>query len=300
MTPARFRWGVLFILIGSLVLLQKTDVVSGNFWFSLIALFPFLLIAIGVEKIFTNTKFQVISYASSVILVIGGLYVAFSESNLGVDASYWDIKNIVQEADPAVELIDATIALVDGDLTIRDATDDLLDARFRQYTHKPKYTYKNEDGRAIIEFLNQPRQLFGGIVRVEDGEEEDDWRLKFSEAVPLILKCTGENSDIHLNLARTPLRELSLDADDADVYIKLGKEEPNVKVAISGQDTKLLLRVPKKSGLRVLGFEDSDYLYEVGLVEQDGAFVTEGYDSLSNRIEVELGNRFRSLRIDYY
>ncbi len=300
MTPARFRWGVLFILIGSLVLLQKTDVVSGSFWFGLISLFPFLLIAIGVEKIFTNTRFQMISYASSVILVLGGLYIAFSESKLGVDASYWDKTSIVQDADPAVNIIDARVVLADGDLTIRDATSDLLNATFMEYTHKPKYSYKNEGGRAIVEFVNQPRQLFGGIVKIENGEEEDDWRLKFSEAVPLILKCTGENSDIHLNLAQTPLRELSLDADDADVYVKLGNVEPNVKVSIAGLDTKLLLRVPKKSGLRVFGFEDSDYLYEVGLVEQEGAFVTEGYDSLSNRIEVDLGNRFRSLRIDYY
>jgi len=52
--------------------------------------------------------------------------------------------------------------------------------------------------------------------------------------------------------------------------------------------------------LRVIGIEDADYLREVGLTQQNGFFVNQGYDSLESKIEVELDDRFQSLSIDYY
>jgi hypothetical protein len=54
MTPARFRWGMLFILLGTLLLLVNADVLSHNFWIDFIYLLPFLLIAIGLENLRSN------------------------------------------------------------------------------------------------------------------------------------------------------------------------------------------------------------------------------------------------------
>lgn len=299
MTPARFRWGILFIMFGVLILLSRADVLNHNFWYDFVSLIPFLLIAIGIEKIFTRTKAEAISYLSSIVILVGGLWVAFSGSRYGTDASFFEAETIRQELEPEVEALNASLFVDEGDLTIRDATEDLVYARFREYSPKPKFVYSVKDSVAEVELDSRKHGGFGGFIVVKTDEPED-WKVKFSRLVPLTLKCTGYESTLHLNLSTTPLRDLEVDADESNIYLKLGDMEPRVAVSIRGRDSDLRLRVPGESGLRVTGFEDGDYLHEVGLSRQNGFFENAGYDSLENKIEVELDNRFQSLSIDYY
>jgi len=299
MTPARFRWGILFILTGVLILLTRIEVLNHNFWFDFFSMIPFLFIAIGIEKIFTRTRFQAISYLSSVFLLAGGVWVAVSGSHNDGNASFFEVEIIREETDPSIELLEASIYLGEGDLTIRDATDDLFFGRFREFSDKPKYTYTIVNNTAQVKLDSRNHSGFGGMIRV-DTEDPEDWKLKFSRLIPLVLKCAGSESTIHLNLSTTPLRELDLDADESVIYVKLGDMEPFIKVSVTGRDSELRLRVPGESGLRVIGIEDADYLREVGLTQQNGFFVNQGYDSLESKIEVELDDRFQSLSIDYY
>ena len=56
MSPARFRWGAILIQIGILWLLKNFDVITTDFWEDLLLYFPIILIAVGVEKIFTKSR----------------------------------------------------------------------------------------------------------------------------------------------------------------------------------------------------------------------------------------------------
>ncbi len=68
MNPARFRWGILLILIGVLFLLNNIGTLDWWMWNDIWSLWPLILIAIGVEKIFTKTKFEVIAYLAPLAL----------------------------------------------------------------------------------------------------------------------------------------------------------------------------------------------------------------------------------------
>ena len=114
------------------------------------------------------------------------------------------------------------------------------------------------------------------------------------------MKCFGENSDIHLNLSTTPLKELLLDSDDAHIYLKLGEMEPKVIVDLEGDESSLRLRVPFNSGLRIKGAEYRDLFDEIGLVERQGYFMNGSYDSLETKIDVNLENTLSSVSIDFY
>ena len=49
MTPARFRWGSLLVLVGVILLLRNLDVITNSFWTDFLIYFPILLIAIGIQ-----------------------------------------------------------------------------------------------------------------------------------------------------------------------------------------------------------------------------------------------------------
>lgn len=302
MTPARFRWGLLFILTGALLLLAQADVLNLNFLFDFIYLLPFLLIAIGIEKIFAKTRLVALSYLSSILLVGGALYVAFEGSRFSKDTSFFESSSISYEADDKpVDVINAVLKLGDAGLTVRNATDELFKARFDEWSRKPRTRMEIIDGTAEITLTNRTssRRYWGGAIKIET-DEGGDWRVSFSKDIPLILKCIGEDSDVHLNLASSPLRELRLDLDDADIYVKLGNLEPEVQIVIVGNDSKLRLRVPQEAGLKVSGLDDPEYLQEIGLIEQNSIYLTENFGEARSRIQVDLDDNFRSLSIDFY
>ena len=86
----------------------------------------------------------------------------------------------------------------------------------------------------------------------------------------------------------------------SDIYLRIGDLQRLVNVSIEGSDSKLRLRIPRESGLKVEGVRDDDYLRRIGLSESDGAFVSEGYDTLSYHIDVDLDDRYSSLSIEHY
>jgi hypothetical protein len=292
---------MILILTGVLLLLVRLDVVSTDFWWNLIEYFPFVLIAIGIEKIFARTQFKLIAYLSSLLMVAGALYVVIDSQRYGETGSYFESSSIRFDPDEEVTEIAAVLELGDANLTIRNAADELLYARFGQYSFKPEQSLTVADGRAKILLTDRSKQrrLLGGKV-VIDGDEVDDWRVSFSRNLPLNLTCSGKGDEIHLNLADTHLRVLSVDASDAEIYIKVGELEPDVIVSVRGIDSELRLRVPEVAGLSIRGFEDNVYPSELGLVENGGEYTTENIEAAETRIQIDLEDEFRSLSIDFY
>jgi hypothetical protein len=299
MTPSRFRWGMLLILFGLLLLLRNLEYINNNFWSDFLVYLPVLLIAIGIEKIFTKTKLQFISYATSVVLLAGGLALAFTGSTGGSQDSFFEESSYRHEADPQVKSLHAILNLGNSNLTVRDASDDLISGQFKQFSQKPDIAYSVEGESANVTFTGKGKEFLWGLVKVNGGDP-NEWYLSFSNIIPLTLECNGHNSDIHLNLATTPTRSVRVSADEATIYLKMGTQEPVVTVDLEGKDSDIRLRIPSGAGLKVTGTNDDQYLSQVGLTQRGNAFVSEDYDNTSSHIEVKLDDRLSSLSIDYY
>lgn len=301
MTPARFRWGLFLILMGVLLLLRNFDVLNDNFWIDLLILFPVVLIAVGIEKIFSRTRLRVISYLTSVALFVGGLAIAFNSGHGGESTSFFSTTTYRQEGDPGVHFMRAVIDVDESDLTIRDSGNDLVYAKFDRFTRKPEIDFVRQDSAASLEMVGRGGGVFGGAVKIES-DESPDWFVQFSGTTPLELNCTGHQSDLHLNLSTTPLRMLKIDADESTVYLKVGDLLPLVTVTVGGDDTELRLRVPKTVGLKVRGEDYREYLDKVGMIEADSGagFVTAGYDTTGNKVDVDVDDRLNSFSIDFF
>jgi len=298
MTPARFRWGVLLVTIGLLLLLRNVGVFNDDIWVALLVYSPLVLIAIGIEKIFTRTRVQFISYLTSAFLLFGGLAIAFY-AGAGMEGSFFTESSHTIKFDPAVKTLNARLDLDQTNLTIRDSGPDLVHAEFSRFTRKAVIIDKYEGDRATVEFKSRPLSFFGGALKI-DTDEDMDWRLEFNDNLPLDLDVNGRNSDIHLNLSTTPLRRLALNTDDAKIYLKIGELEPLVRVVIGGEDSHLKLRVPQSVGLRIHGADYRTYLNRLGLIGEDDVFETDGYDSSATQIDVDLDERLSDFSIDYF
>ncbi len=299
MSPARFRWGLFLILLGLLLLLRNFNVINDNVWIDLLVLFPVVLIAVGVEKIFARTKLRFISYLTSIGLFVGGLAVAFYGSHGGQNLSYFSRTTYVSPADPDVRLIKADLNLDETNLTIRDSGKDIVYGRFDEFTRKPVIDYSVEDSTASVSMNSRGGALLGGAIQIHT-DNAQDWFLSFADDVPLELSCVGNGNDLHLNMSTTPLKRVDIDADRAKIYLKLGELEPLLNVKVFGEDAELRLRVPKTVGLEIFGTDYKNYLETIGLVEHGDAFTNEGYDTLATKVEVRLDDRLGSFSVDFF
>jgi hypothetical protein len=290
----------LLILLGVVLLLRNMDFIGTNyFWTDFLIYFPIILIAIGVEKIFTRTKFQFISYLTSAFLFAGGLYLALSGGTRNGSGDFFQETNFEWTDDTVVKELHATLNLGRSNITVRDATDGLVTAQFKEFSAKPEIQKEVDGTDGKIVFSSKGSRFLGGLVKVETGDQ-DDWYLSFSNTVPLNLECFGSEGDIHLNLATTPVKSVKIDAENASVYLKLGDIEPRIDVTIAGADSEVRLRVPQTAGLKISGMSDANYLSQLGLKLENGAYVSERYDMVDRHIDVVLDDKQSSLSIDFY
>jgi hypothetical protein len=298
-TPARLRWGLLFILFGGLWLAYEAGYLNGDFWWELGNLFPYFFIALGIEKIFTRSRLEVISYISVVSFIAAAVYVSVAGGSVTGSGNFLERTTYTRNLDPAIEQIDAVVEFGENDLTIRDATEQVVYARFPEYSHKPDIDYSVQGTQANLVIDGRASGFMGKIVKIE-ADEPSDWKLSFSNEVPLFLKLLGKRADIRLNFSTTPLRQLTMDANDSYIYLRMGDMLPQVAVAIEGSDSRLHLRIPHDVGLRVKARDYGEVLRETGMTERDSSFVSENYDLRPNKIDVDLDERLKSLKIDFY
>lgn len=298
MTPARFRWGIILILFGLLLLLQNMNFISDYYWDDLVIFFSITLIAIGIEKIFTRTKLQFLSYASSFLILFSGLGIAFVGSYNDPRGDFSSESYFEKKHDDSVKKISANLEVDGTNLTIRDSGGEIVYASFDRFTRKPEIDYEVVDDIAEVSFISRDG-LLGGFIKLEI-DESQGWDLSFSEDIPLELHCRGRDSDVHLNMSTTPLYNLFLDLDESDIYLKLGDLMPNVTVKINGVDTKLKLRVPEHVGIKISADGYESYFKKVGMTRKNGWYVSDGFDTVDFKVEIDLDADLRSFSIDYF
>ena len=178
MTPARFRWGMAFIAIGFLLLLQNMRVLDWYFTWDLFFFLPLVIIAIGIEKIFTRSRLEFISYFTTLAIFAGisfMVYDSVNASDLGNSSS-----NRIS-IDPSIEAIHAVLNISGGDLEIRDSRRNEISYRFEDWSPRPKIRTDVHDGLLNIQIDSRLWKILGKgfVARMGD---DDYWKLAFARS----------------------------------------------------------------------------------------------------------------------
>nr|MBN2278345.1 hypothetical protein [candidate division Zixibacteria bacterium] len=298
MTPSRFRWGILFITIGIILLLNNAGYLDWDYWYELLIWWPLILIAIGIEKIFLRTRLQFISYLAPLILVAAMVYVA---ADVGADnyrGSFFTSYSWDADDEPDIELIEARVEHGETDIFVNRTSYNLASARFDRFMRKPDIDFNTRNRVAEINIC-ESAHLHSGIY-FRNGSRRDDWQLAFSDEKPLKLECLGENSNVNLYLESVPVEELTVENEDGDIYLKIGDKTPLVSVRIGGIDNSLKIKLPSGCGVKVLGDKYGNYLERIGFGILADDYVTNGFDTSGIKVSLILPEELRHFSIDFY
>ncbi|MCP4568708.1 MAG: hypothetical protein GY841_14110 [FCB group bacterium] len=299
MNPAKFRWGILFILAGSLLLLNNLGRMEWWVWSDILSLWPLLLIAIGIEKIFQNTKFSFISYLSSIALAGAVIWAALG--CFGWNSCFESFGGQTRyriDDDKGAKRIVADIDMDDDDINLRGTGRYLFSSTYDGNGRPPEIDYKQNGDIANFKINERDGRHFFSIRR----GGVDGFDVSLSGELPLVVDCSGDESNMKLDFRKLLLEDLTVDSDDGRVRIFAGNRVAYVKMNLNGDDPNYRLQFPTNSGLR---FQTTDeklgrYLTRIGLIEEDNYFISEGYDSLTPQFDIELSDDLSRLSIRYY
>jgi hypothetical protein len=301
MSPARFRWGILFVLIGGLLLLNNLNVLSWWVWSDILSLWPLLLIAIGVEKIFARSRLQFIAYLAPVALAAIVVWVAFGGFSTGDFRLIrrGDTYRYTVDMEPNVRNIKAVFDLDDTDIRLKDTGTRLFSSRSSGWRAVPRIDYDLSDGIADLDV--SPRVGGWSWLRIDGRRWAGDWDVALSNKAPLDLTCYGDRADMTLNCQRLNLEKLLVDSRRGDVRITVGDLSEKVRIHLEGDNADFRITAPEGSGVRVSGAENTaaNFLERLGMVETDGYYMTEGYDTLSPQIELDLSPEISRFSLDF-
>lgn len=299
MSPARFRWGILLILVGVLLLLNETGVVYWWFWRDMWILFPVLLIAIGVEKIFTKSKLEFIAYLAPVALAGFIIWTAVDQGGGSRPGSrFGRHQEYSYPKDDHVTSLKADLNLDDDNLVLKGTADYMLLARYDGTSGRPTVDYNVSGGSARVSIKARDRWFWLG----DRDERLNDLEVYLSDQIPVSLKCSGDQSQIRLDLSQLKVSDLDLNSEQGRVRVIVGKLLDKIKMALEGEEADIKLQFPSGSGIRLTGADSelAHYLDRLGLTKNGDVYISNGYDTLKPQIEIELKSNLSQLAVDYY
>ncbi len=302
MNPARLRWGILFILAGTIFLLINYDVLEWYVWDDILALWPVILIAIGIEKIFSKSdKLIFISYLAPVAFAGVVLWVAFT----GYGGHYGFIDRVGSnsyklDTDDEITKLVIDMDVNNVDVIFRESSSSTFRCRYNGLRYKPDIDYDFDDGIGTIEITE--KRSYSKFIRTSRDRDYKRWTCRVTDEYPLSIKFVGNKSDMDIDCSSLNIEELRMESERGDINMQLGDLSDNIKLFVEGKDGEFTIKVPEVSGLKIIESpEEFGNLFErIGLIEVGGVYQTEGFEQAANKIELDIASDVSQLSIDFY
>ncbi len=244
MHAGSLNWGLIFIIIGLVALGWTTGRLPADVFLRLWDLWPVLLIAIGIQMIFSKSKLSGMAYLSSILIILAAAYAV---------APYWEQvttgQTIERESGTIEEVLaDETGTLeINADFSYRDFTleDHLASEIEFQYNHeslRPVYSYRDDGGRATLRLDHQEYRW----LKVFKRDELPIWKLAVPPDNPLDLYLKSEKGYCYLRMAGLDIKSLDLDCERCyDVVLQFGEKIPREPVLLDLNKSRLRVEMPE-------------------------------------------------------
>ena len=285
---------VLLILIGVILLLNVLGMVEWNIWWSLLRLWPVLLIAAGLELLLGRWWWGALL---STILVVAAVIVALwltSTGSMG-GAEAVDIQQPLGDATRAEVSIDPGVGSLKLDAASESAN--LVEGTIRKtQAEEIKEDATRRNGTIIYSLgtkLTSWNVFAGGF------DDTRLWELGLTPGASLSLDANLGVGNTELDLAGLDLEALSADMGVGRIKVIL-PATGKFKVQLSQGVGAVEIVIPKGMAVRI----ETDTALVArelpdDLVKQEDFYTSPGYAGAANQVEIDAGVAIGLLRVRY-
>lgn len=278
-------FGIFLLAVGIVWLLSIAHIVTMSTFYALFTLWPLILVAIGVNIIFRNSRLiRTVSWLVLLVVVICyGYFAAPSKGPVIINSTKAADAKVTLEKLPETEKGELSLKFGATQLYLDSATSNLLEATVSEGLIQHSESMKDNNRNASIVF-----ELKG--YNISNLKFAEDLRNDFHLNDSIIWKLVLDTGAVEGNLDMTGLKVEKLDIDTGASNFKLDMGSYNTELKINAGASKIDITLPEDTGMRIKldGGLNNTNLDDPGWVKRDGWSYSPEYDSKSFKIEADM------------
>ena len=306
MKPSHIFWGLLFIGLGLLVLINNFTTIFMD-WASIWKLWPLTIVLIGLSILIKH------NYGKSVIAGLAAIVLAFAifasfktathffSNDINIDfgdgANHeYGTTEFSEEYDSSSTYATLNFDAGAGTFSIKDTTYNLIYAITEGHINNYRLKRLDSDTSSIIDFDMGDKAIFRFG---KDYKNKVDIALNSKPVWDMSFDVGAASMDFDLTEFKT--RNVDVDMGAASINIRLGNLYSETKLSVDAGASDINIFIPIESGCKIVtdGALSSKHFSDFNKIDSDN-FKTENFDEAANKIFIDIECGVSSISVERY
>lgn len=286
---------VLLILAGAVLLLNVFNVLDWGIWWSILRLWPLLLVGAGLELLLARTRLGALVATILVVALAAGALWLTHDGSMSTGMETVQIRQPLGDATRA----DVTIDPVVGTLRLKPAAEaaNLVDGEIRKGKNEDIEESLSPPGSDLTYSLGTGEWSWGAFPGAWD--QSRVWELGLSPGASLALSSDMAVGDASLDLTGLTIEDLNVEMGLGRIKVVLpatgqfsAKLSQGLGVLEIVVPAGMAVRIETDTGLTTHQIPDD-------LVKNEEVYTSPGFASADNRVEIEASVGLGTLAVRY-
>ena len=306
MKPSHIFWGLLFVGLGLLVLINNfTNILMD--WATIWKLWPLTIVLIGLSILIKhNYGKSVIAGLAAVVLALA-IFASFKTAthfmSNDINIDFGDGANHEYSTTEFNEYYDSTLTYATlnfdagaGTFNITDTTNNLIYAITEGHRNNYKLKRLDRDSSSIIDFDMGDKAIFRFGNNYKN---KVDIALNNNPVWDMNFNVGAASMDFDLTNFKT--RNVDVDMGAASINIRLGILYSKTKLSVDAGASDINIFIPKETGCKIVtdGALSSKHFREFEKIDSDN-FRTENFSEAVNKVYIEIDSGVSSISVERY
>ena len=306
MKPSHIFWGLLFVALGLLVLINNFTSILMD-WSTIWKLWPLTIVLIGLSILIKHQIGKSVVAGLAAIILALAIFASFKTAthfisndfqiDLGDDANREiGTSEFTEQYDSTLSFAELNFNAGAGTFKIFDQSEHLFFAKTIGYKDNYELTRYDTDSSTIVEFEMGDRKIFRFG---NDYKNTVDMSLNQNPVWDMNFNVGAASMDFDLTPFKT--RDINVDMGAASIKIKIGNLNSETNLSVDAGASDINIFIPKESGCKIItdGALSSKHFDEFKKLDSDN-YVTENFDEAGNKILIDIECGVSSISVERY
>ncbi|MBI3587166.1 MAG: hypothetical protein HY088_08560 [Ignavibacteriales bacterium] len=296
-------WGIVFLVLGGLVLLHNLNVLDVD-WYIVWKCWPILLIFWGISLLIKKegSRWYTVAFIIFIVLMLVAAIAAFEWFDGNID-DHWDFKwgdatnqTFSEPYENTIERASFTLESGAGKFFIDGTTDQLIDASTQLNFGRYAFNNSRSGDAANVSLSLKGRSSGWGFGRVRNRAD-----IKLNVQPVWDIDVGVGASAIDFDLTPYKVSRLRIDAGAASLKVKLGDRSDETRVRVHAGASSLRIEVPSSVGceVRTNTALSGKSLHGFDKISR-GNYQTDNFDNATKRIYIDVDAGVSSIKVERY
>ncbi len=302
-------WGLLFVTIGVLVLLNNLNSLRFE-WYDATRYWPLVLVLLGISIMIPNKIIKAFVAGISAILLAVVIFAAFKtgintitdniiiEGDNGLNFSFDDstsFNTYVSNYDSSIKTANLKVDAGGGYFKLIDSTDELIKV-FSTSNVNYSLTSETDNNGADLNLKMEDHRL-----RFHKGKLNNKTEIMLNTKPAWNLDLDIGASSVDMNLTKYNINNLKLDVGAASIKIKLGEMSDETNLKLKAGVSSIDIEVPENVGCEIRSDVNLSSKHYSGFNEiSSSLYRTENFSKSGKKIFLSLDTGVSSITVSRY